>query len=53
MWHKNSKTTELNTHVSNRELSKLKNSLDTLQIRGYEYRMIRSYGSDITCYMKF
>jgi len=31
--HKSSKTTEVYTHVSNRELSKIKNPLDTLQIK--------------------
>lgn len=32
--HKSSKTTEVYTHVSNRELSKIKNPLDSLQING-------------------
>ena len=32
--HKSSKTTEVYTHVSNREMSKIKNPLDTLQIKG-------------------
>jgi len=30
--HKSSKTTEIYTHVSNKELSKIKNPLDSLQI---------------------
>ena len=33
--HKSSKTTEIYTHVSNKELSKIKNPLDSLQIKGY------------------
>jgi integrase/recombinase XerD len=32
--HKSSKTTEIYTHVSNNELSKIKNPLDSLQIKG-------------------
>jgi len=31
--HKSSKTTEVYTHVSNKELSKIKNPLDSLQIK--------------------
>ena len=31
--HKSSKTTEVYTHVSNRKLSKMKNPLDSLQIK--------------------
>jgi integrase/recombinase XerD len=32
--HKSSKTTDVYTHVSNKELSKIKNPLDSLQIKG-------------------
>jgi len=32
--HKNTKIADIYTHVSNRELSKIKNPLDTLQIKG-------------------
>jgi integrase/recombinase XerD len=31
---KSSKTTEIYTHVSNKELGKVKNSLDSLQMKG-------------------
>ena len=41
--HKSSKTTEVHTHVSNRELSKIKNPLDTYKQRGDEYKMVTSY----------
>jgi site-specific recombinase XerD len=34
--YKSSKTTEIYTHVSNKELSKIKSPLDNLQIRGGE-----------------
>lgn len=32
--HKSSKTTEIYTHVSNRELGKIKSPLDSLPIQG-------------------
>ncbi len=34
--HKSSKTTEIYTHVSNRNIGKIKSPLDSLQIKGGE-----------------
>ena len=34
--HKSSKTTEIYTHVSNRDIGKIKSPLDSLQIKGGE-----------------
>lgn len=34
--HKSSKTTEIYTHVSNRDIGKMKSPLDSLQIKGGE-----------------
>jgi hypothetical protein len=34
--HKSSKTTEIYTHVSNKDIGKIKSPLDNLQIRGGE-----------------
>lgn len=34
--HKSSKTTETYTHVSNRDIGKIKSPLDSLQIKGGE-----------------
>ncbi|MCK5030575.1 MAG: hypothetical protein KAR64_03840 [Thermoplasmatales archaeon] len=34
LWHKSSETTEISTHVSNKNICKIKSSLDNLQIKG-------------------
>ncbi|RLB03589.1 MAG: hypothetical protein DRG59_11535 [Deltaproteobacteria bacterium] len=34
--HKSSKTTEIYTHVSNKDIGKIKSPLDSLQIKGEE-----------------
>ncbi len=34
--HKSSKTTEIYTHVSNKDIGKIKSPLDSLQIRGWK-----------------
>ncbi len=39
--HKSSKTTEIYTHVSTRDLGRIKSPLDNLQIRGGEDKMIK------------
>ncbi|NMG83656.1 MAG: hypothetical protein GIS02_05570 [Methanosarcinales archaeon] len=35
--HKSSKTTEIYTHVSNRDIGKIESPLDSLQMRSGEY----------------
>ncbi|MEE9174995.1 MAG: tyrosine-type recombinase/integrase [Thermodesulfobacteriota bacterium] len=41
--HKSSKTTEIYTHVSKREIGKIKSPLDSLQMKRGEERLVRLY----------
>jgi integrase/recombinase XerD len=34
LWHKSSETTEISNYVSNKNICKIKSSLDNLQIKG-------------------